>query len=105
MKTHVSIRHHDYPSRVRELVEGRLEQLQKFHDRVVTIRAMLERDHEEDRVELVAHVGGGTVLIADALESGLSTALDEAVARMARQMKRHNDKLRQDRHKVGRTLR
>ena len=105
MKTHVSIRHHDYPPRVRELVEDKLQHLVKYYDRVVTIRALLERDHEEDRVELVAHVGGGNVLISDAREAGLSSAIEEAIERMKRQIKRHHDKLRQDRHKVSRALR
>jgi len=105
MQAHVSIRHHDYPPRVRELVEDKLQHLARYYDRVVTIRALLERDHEEDRVELVAHVGRGTVLISDAREDGLSSAIEEAIERMKRQIKRHHDKLRQDRHKVSRALR
>ena len=105
MQTHVSIRHDDYPPRVRELVEDKLQNLTKFYDRTVTIRALLERDHEEDRVELVAHVGGGTVLVSHAHEEGLSSAIEEAIARLKRQIQRHHDKLRQDRHKVRRAMR
>lgn len=92
MQTHVAILHHDYPAQVRDTVDTKLQQLVKFHDRIVSVRAMLERQHDEHRVELVANVGHGTVLVIDARGDAIGGALDEAVSRMERMLKRHHEK-------------
>ena len=102
METQVAILHHDYPARIRDGVEERLQSLVKFHDRVVSMRAMLERQKEDHRVELVANVGRGTVLVADVKGDAFSAALDGAIDRMARHLKRHHDKVTRDRHRGGR---
>lgn len=93
MKTDVAILHHEYPAHVREDVAEKLQQLSKFFERTVSIRAMLERQREEHRVELVANVGRGVVLVVDARAQSIRAALDEAVSRMGRVLKRHKEKL------------
>jgi ribosomal subunit interface protein len=93
MQTHVSILHHDYPARVRELVEDKLQALRKFNGRTVSMRALLERQNEEHRVEIVASVGRGAVLVADARENAFAAALDSALTRMERLLKRHNERI------------
>ena len=92
MRTLVSILHHDYPARVRALVEEKLQGLARFHERVVSLRAMLEREAEAHRVELVANVGRGTVLVADVRGASLASALDEALDRLAGQLRKRHDK-------------
>lgn len=101
MKTQVAIPHHDYPRRLRDLVEEKIEGLDKFYGRVISIRANIERQNEDHRIELVAHVGKGSVLVADARGEAFSTVLDEALDRMTRQLKRHHDKLTVNRHRGG----
>lgn len=92
MLTHVSILHHDYPALVRETVEEKLQHLAKFYDRIVSVRALLERAHEQHRVEIVASVGHGAVLVVDARDDAFSAALENALQRMERLLKRHHDK-------------
>ena len=93
LQTHVSILHHDYPALVRETVEDKLQHLAKFYDRIVSVRALLERHHAQHRVELVANVGHGAVLVVDARDDGFADALEAALQRMERLLKRHHDKL------------
>jgi ribosomal subunit interface protein len=102
MQTQVSILHHDYPARVREQVEQKLQHLLKFYGRIVSMRALLERQHEEHRVEIVANVGQGAVLVVDARGTAFGTALEEALERMERLLKRHNDKHNDLRRRSGR---
>lgn len=92
MKTEVSILHHDYPGRVRDLVEEKLQGLPKFFDRVHSVRANLERQRDDHRVELVANVGKGSVLVADAKGEAFRATLNEAVDRMSAQLRKHHDK-------------
>ena len=92
MEAQVSILHHDYPARAREQVETKLQHLVKFYDRIVSMRALLERQHEEHRVEIVARVARGAVLVVDARSTAFTSALEEAIQRMERLLKKQNDK-------------
>jgi len=92
LQKQVSILHHDYPGRVREDVELRLDHLLKFHERIVSSRALLERQNEDHRVELVCNVGHGAVLVADARKEAFPAALDEAFDRMQALLIRHREK-------------
>ena len=89
MQTHVSVLHHDDPATTREHCEQKLQALARYADRVISMKAMLERVHAEHRVELVASVGHGAVLVVDARSDHASSALDEALARMERLLDRH----------------
>ncbi len=102
MQTRVSIRHHDYPSRVRDEVVDKVQSLVKFHDRLTSINATLERLNEEHRVELVANVAHGPTLVADARGESFRGALDDAVQKMTTSVKRAHDKHRTERRRAGR---
>lgn len=99
MQAQVSILHHDYPSRVREVVEQKLQHLVRFYDRIVSMRCLLERQNEEHRIEIVANVGRGAVLVVDARGTAFSSALEEAIERMERLLKRHNTRKLQARRR------
>ena len=100
MKTQVSILHHDYPRRVRDLVDERLQGLTRFFGRLVSVRANLERQRDTHRVELVANVGKRGVIVADATGDAFRTTLDEAIDKMSSQLRKHHDK-QIERHRRG----
>lgn len=102
MQTQVSILHHDYPAQVREQIEGRLERLSKFHERLVSVRALLERQNEEHRVEIVANAGHGAVLVFDARSETFTTAIEEAFSGMESLLKKHHQKHTQERRRENR---
>lgn len=92
MRTHVTILHHDYPGHLRALVEDKLEALTRFNDQVTTMTARLERQGDGHRVEIVAQVSHGPTLVADVCREGFSGALEEALDRMGRSLRRSNRK-------------
>lgn len=92
MKTVVQIPHHEYSAAVRDQVEGRLQQLLHYYERIVSLRAVLERQSNEHRVELVANVGHHALLVVDARASVLERAVDEALSRMRTILERHKGK-------------
>ncbi len=92
MKTQVSILHHDYPAGVRELVDAKLQQLVRFASDKVSLKAIVERQRDTHRVELVANVPRGPVLVADVRANGFAGALDEAVQRMSSMLKRRRER-------------
>lgn len=103
MKTLVSIPHHEYPARVREHVESKLQHLAHYFERIVSVRALLERQAEVHRVELVVNVGHGVTLVVDARGDGHEATLDEALARMTQVLKRHKARLTERGRRQGRS--
>jgi len=97
MKTEVAILHQEYPAKIREHVVSKLQHLVRFFEGTVSLRAVLQKQHDEHCVELVANVRRGVVLVVEARANSIAGALDEAMNRMGRVLTRHKDKL-----KVGR---
>lgn len=93
MKTQVTILHHEYPSVIRDHVTEKLQHLVRFYAGTVSVRAILERQASEHRVELVASVRRGIVFVVDDRADSIKGALDGAVERMGRVLARHKDKL------------
>jgi len=94
MKTEVAILHSEYPNRIRDLVASKLQGLTRYFDGTVSLRAVLERQHDDHRVELVANVRRGVVLVVDARRGSITAALDDALDRMGRVLTKHKDKLK-----------
>ena len=101
MKTLVSIPHHEYPVQVRDSVEAKLQQLLKYYERIVSLRAVLERQGETHRVELVATLGHHATLVVEARADLLGHALETALERMKAVLKRHKTRL-EDKHRRAR---
>ncbi len=99
MKTEVAILHHEYPPKIRDHVATKLQNLVRFYEGTVSVRAVLERQHTEHRAELIASVRKGVVLVVDARADSITEALEQAVARMGRVLNRHKSKKRQLRRK------
>ena len=93
MKTEVAILRNEYPTDVREHVESKLQQLEKYNERTVSVRALLEKQPDSHRVELLANLRRGLVKVVDARGETFQATLDEAVHRMARVLSRHKDKM------------
>lgn len=92
MKTQVSILHHDYPSRYRSMIEDRLTALERFHGKIVSIDARIEKVARDHHVELVANIGRGSTLVADVRRDAFGEALSEALDRMGRQLRKQHEK-------------
>ncbi len=99
MKTEVAILHREYPTRIRDHVVARLQHLIRFFEGTVSVRAVLERQHDQHRVELVANVRRGVVLVVDARGGSITGALDEALERMGRLLSRRKSKLKEVRRR------
>jgi len=102
MQTIVSIPHQEYPATVRDLVEEKLQHLLKFNERIVSLRAVLTREADEHRVELVATVGHGVTLVVDSRGATLETSLADSLERMRRVLTRHKTKLETKSRRGGR---
>jgi ribosomal subunit interface protein len=92
MDVEISIPHGSYPPAVREQVADKLAGLTRFFDRVHSLRAVLDRQKSEHRVELIASAARGAVLVVDSKAESLGKALDESIDRMGRALRRQKQK-------------
>ena len=104
MKTEVAILRNEYPTKIRDFVADKLQNLVRFYEGTVSMRAVLEKDGDTHRVELVANVRRGVVLVVDARSDSITSALDDAIERMGRVLSRHKDKLKSGRRKSRQRL-
>jgi len=101
MNSEIAILHHGFPQQVRERVEEKLKHLAHYYDRLVSVRATLEREHDLYRIEIVAHARRGRVLVVEEKEESLGKALDEATHRMTRVLLRYKNKHESHRRGTG----
>jgi ribosome-associated translation inhibitor RaiA len=92
MRTEVSILHDGYPASARELVDGKLQDLFRFCSDKVSMSARLDRVKDIHRIEIVANVPHGPVLVVGANADRYRDALDEALSRMTRLLKKSREK-------------
>jgi len=99
MKTEVILPRNGYPARVRNHVSSKLEGLARFFEGTVSVRAHLQKEHGKHRVELLANVRRGVVLVVESRDSRMSAALDDSIERMGRVLTRHKEKIKLARRK------
>ena len=101
MKTTVAIPHHDLPSDHRDLAQQRVQQLERIGDELHGLHVVLELDHLNHHVEIVANIDHGQTLVSEGREESFHAALDAACARMETQLRRHHERLVDRRHGKG----
>ncbi|MEO0652045.1 MAG: ribosome-associated translation inhibitor RaiA [Planctomycetota bacterium] len=92
MNIEISIPHGSYPASIRSQIEEKLEGLDRFDERTQNLKVILDKDNVEHRVELIATRAGGPVLVVDSKADSLSKALDEAIDRIGRAMRKRREK-------------
>ncbi|MBM3978018.1 MAG: ribosome-associated translation inhibitor RaiA [Planctomycetes bacterium] len=94
MKLQVAILHHQhFPEHVREHIEAKLQHLARYFGRTESLQARLERQRDTYRIELVANLPRGVVLVVEGRAQTMDAALDESLRRMTRVLARHKDRL------------
>ncbi len=93
MNLEISIPHGSYPASIRQQIEDRLATLEGLWGRTRSVKAILDRDRSEHRVELIATPVGGPVLVVDSKAPSLGQALDASIDRMGRALRRRTEKV------------
>lgn len=94
MRTEVNVLRQVVSGPVRESVAERLRGLSRFHAGTLSVRAVLAREAAEQRVELVASLRRGAVVVVEGRAPDLPAALDDAFGRMGRVLARRKDRTR-----------
>lgn len=98
MKTTVAIPHHDLPSALRDAALERVQALESIGTELHSLHVVLEKDHLEHHVEIVANVNHAQTLVADARAEAFEGALDAACGKMETQLRKLHEKIVDRRH-------
>lgn len=101
MQVNVSGRHADLSADVRNYALDRVEHLSKYFDRITNVDVVIDQRRERHLVEMVARVGHGATLVARDENEGLMAALDAAVDKLERQIRKLKGRLRNRRPHHG----
>ena len=105
MKTSLTARHFDMSDKVRNHAIVSMENLAKYFERIVDVQMVLWKEKEHWRAEVIVGVPG-TTLTAESQDDRLFSAIDDAIAKAERQLKKykskyHHEKDRRDARQQG----
>ncbi|MCB0834351.1 MAG: ribosome-associated translation inhibitor RaiA [Bacteroidetes bacterium] len=97
MKIRITARHEKLSPRVKQYLEEKLERLERYYDRIVDCETVFERVKSSEKVEIKIRVYG-TLLVAKASSTDVTKAIDTAIDKLERQLKKFKDKIKSKPH-------
>jgi putative sigma-54 modulation protein len=97
-------RHLDVKETIRGYIEERAERLTRYYNRITKMQFVLSKQGVKFSAEVVVSAPRAGQLVAEATEEGLQAAVDKALDKMERQIRRFKEKLRDHHREAGRTV-
>ena len=72
----------------------KVAKIMRYHDRITWVDVILDVEKLRNRAEVSAGLSRGTTLVGRAESGDMFSAIDQSVDKIARQLKRHKEKLR-----------
>ncbi|MEA3500850.1 MAG: ribosome-associated translation inhibitor RaiA [Candidatus Marinimicrobia bacterium] len=95
MKIEITARHIDLSDNLKEYIEIEMGRLSKIYDRIIDAQVILEVEaHSQHGVEIIVNVPKKQLVIKQKADEE-TKAIDEAIGKMVRQLKKYKEKLRQ----------
>ncbi len=95
MEIEITARHIDLSKNLKEYIEGEVERLSKIYDRIISAQVVFEMEaHSQYGVEIIINVPKKQLVIKQKADDE-TKAIDEAMEKMVRQLKKYKEKLRQ----------
>ena len=98
MKILITGRHESITQEMRDYARTKVEKLERIYGRVSTARVTLDVNHNDQQVEIVLEANRGVTLVSKASGPDMNAACDLAEQRLAQQLRRHKERLR-DHHR------
>ena len=92
MQLNLTGHHVEVTPALRDYVSNKLERIEKHFDNVTDVHCILTVEKLQHKAEATVHVSGGTIF-ADAREQDMYAAIDSLSDKLARQIRKHKEKL------------
>ena len=93
MNVVVKARHMDVTEAMRQYVESKLSKLPRFYDHIQSIEATLDIEADTPVVEIVVKARKKHTFVATHRYKDMYACVDECVAKITQQIRRHKDKI------------
>ena len=104
MRLRVTARHVEIPSLFEELLQSKVDKLEKFGHKIVGLHAIFGREKYYYTAELTLSAKG-MVLVGTARDRrDLLTCMEQAIMKLKEQLRRHESKLIEKRRRAAREL-
>ena len=103
MKILITGRHVGVTESMKDYARAKAEKLGRFFDRATSCRVTMDVDRLDHMVEMVLEVSRGTTLVGKAQAPDMYAACDLAEQKLAQQMRKHKERLR-DHHRGERRM-
>ena len=97
MQVNLTGRHIDITPALRAYVETKLTRLSRHVSSITNIHVILEVSKEQQKAEATIHISQGNIY-ADSENADMYAAIDDLIDKLDRQIKKHNEKMK-DRHR------
>ncbi|MFP4013903.1 MAG: ribosome hibernation-promoting factor, HPF/YfiA family [Chitinispirillaceae bacterium] len=93
MNIQITSRHAKASQNLQETITAELNKLQKFFDKITSCHVILDSEHVDKTVEITMNTLGHQV-VGSAKAENVGKAIDEAVSKVERQLKKLNQKIK-----------
>jgi len=91
MNIEITARHYEPSDRVKQHVEGELQQLKLFENLITSCKVILEKTKDGEQVEITLRVAGKN-LLTKVNSDDMIKSIDQAVSKLERQLKKFKEK-------------
>jgi putative sigma-54 modulation protein len=93
MEIQITSRHSKASQTLQETITAELQKLEKYFDKITTCHVILDSEHVDKTVEITMNTLGHHI-VASAKADNIGKAIDEAIDRVSRQLKKLNEKIK-----------
>ncbi|HLV31248.1 MAG TPA: ribosome-associated translation inhibitor RaiA [Chitinispirillaceae bacterium] len=93
MEIQITSRHNKASQALQDNITAELKKMERFYDKITSCRVVLDSEHVDKVVE-ISMATQGRQLIATAKADNLGKAIDSALAKTERQLKKLNQKIK-----------
>ncbi|HEX2956716.1 MAG TPA: ribosome-associated translation inhibitor RaiA [Chitinispirillaceae bacterium] len=93
MEIQITSRHTKASQTLQDTLTAELQRMEKFIDNITSCHVILDSEHVDKTVEITMNVAGHQI-VANAKADNLGKAIDDALIKTERQLKKLNDKLK-----------
>ncbi len=90
----VNVRHMEVTNAIRQYAEAKVEKLYKYYDNIQSIEVIVDMEAGQPTVEIIVQATRKSTFVAHHREADMHASIDQCVAKMAQQLRRHKDKVR-----------
>jgi ribosomal subunit interface protein len=92
VQVRITERHVHVPKDMLARTEKRLGSLSKYHPRATSAEVVFSEEAVNRNVEIIVHVDGAQAIVASVQEAEFRTALDKALDRVARRLRKARER-------------